>query len=280
MNNKGSYQMKYTRLISLPVMLLISMVAYGENDKAKYVDNFDLKPVVFDSEETNSSSLGIDFNIDGKFLDEKFDSEEEGGINPDVVIGGYDIAYYLKGLLAENYDENPKDFIEARVSANYFRSASSTFKAGVFIKSESDQKFDDRQLAYGLTATFAKVDAFSRNDVLALHLNVGQVDPSKDSSREAVLGNDLESYDRADFELLYIYTIGTENIDTFEVNYRYFQEINAEQAIKDADLDNFRLVTYRLGFKNNLYVAYSSGELPFNQRDNQIYEVGFSYKFE
>ncbi|MGD8926260.1 MAG: hypothetical protein PVG20_05390, partial [Thioalkalispiraceae bacterium] len=68
--------------------------------------------------------------------------------------------------------------------------------------------------------------------------------------------------------------------DTFEINYRYFQEINAEQAIKDADLDNFRLVTYRLGFKNNLYVAYSSGELPFNQRDNQIYEVGFSYKFE
>lgn len=273
--------MKYTILVTLIVMLIGPMLSYGGTDKSKYVDDFDLKPVIFDSEETNSSNLGIDININGKFLNKKFGSNDDGDyINPDVKIGGYHIAYSLKGLLAENSSKNPKDFLEARVSANYFRSASATFKVGVFVKSESDQKFNNRQLAYGLTATFANDDNFASNDILALHANLGQVDPSEDAAREAILGNDLDSYDRADLELLYIYNIGTANIDTFEVNYRYFQEFGAKQSIEDADLDRFRLATYRLGFKNILYVAYSSGELPLNKKDNQIYEVGFSYKFE
>lgn len=273
--------MKYTISMTASALLVVSMTAWGEGSNiSKYVDNFDLNPIVFDSENTDSSSLGIDFSMDGKFVNKKFSSNEGDDLDPDVIIGGYDLGYSLKGIFAEDSDQNPKDFIEARFSASVFRSASSTVKAGIFIKSESDQKFDDRQLAYGLTATFANMDVFSSNDILALHLNIGQVDPSEDTSREAILGSDLDTYDRADLEFLYIYNIGTKNLDTFEINYRYFLELDAEQTVKSANLDKFRLVTYKLGFKNNLYIAYSSGELPFNQEDNQIYEVGFSYKFE
>jgi hypothetical protein len=272
--------MKKTILIVMSTLLLSSTAAYSESDKSKYVDNFDLKPVVFDSERTESSNLGLDFNIDGKLINVKFSSDEGNDINPDVVIGGYDITYFLKGLLAENSDKNPKDFLEGKLSANYFRSSTFTFKAGVFVKSESDQEFNNHQLAYGLTATFANMDNFAKNDVLALQVNIGQVDPAEDSTREAILGEDPDTYNRADIEFLYIYNIGTEYIDTFEVDFRYFYEIDADLVIKDADLDIYRFVTFRLGFKNNLYIAYSSGELPFNQKDNQIYEVGFSYKFE
>ncbi len=258
----------------------VSALSEESDNSRKYVDNFDLKPVVFDAEEAESSSLGLDFSIDGKFIDVKFESEEGNDLDPDAAIGGYDFAYSAKGLVAENSNSNPKDFIEAKLSANYFRSANYSLKTGAFVKSESDQKFNDRQLVYGITSTFANIDNFSKNDILAIHLNIGQVDPSQDTSREAVLGENLDTYDRADFEFLYIYNIGTENLDTFEVNYRYFYELDADLEIKNSGLDRFRLTTYRLGFKNNLYVAYSSGELPFNQKDNQIYEIGFSYKFE
>lgn len=273
--------MKIKKYFILPIALCsFYAVADDSGDEKKYVENFDLKPVVFDSENSESSSLGLDFAIDGKFIDIKFESEEGDDLDPDTPIGGFDFAYSAKGLVAENLESNPKDFIEAKLSANYFRSSSYSLKVGAFVKSESDQKFDDRQLVYGITSTFANIDNFSTNDILAIHLNVGQVDPSEDAAREAVLGDNLDTYDRADFEILYIYNIGTENLDTFEVNYRYFYEIDADQEIEDADLDRFRLITYRLSFKNNLYVAYSSGELPFNQKDNQIYEVGFNYKFE
>lgn len=271
------------RLLTYLCVLSVSLYSansIAEEEKRKYVDNFDLKPVILDSEGSDSSTLGLKYLMDGKLVDKKFDVDEGDSIDPDATIGGYDISYSLKGTITENSKNNPKNFLESRISANYFRSARFSFKAGAFFQSESDQKFDNHQLVYGLTTTFSKIDSFSNNDILALHLNIGQVDPSDDAVREAVLGSDLDTYDRIDIEALYIYNIGTENLDTFEVNYRYFKEISAEAAIKDADLDSFRLVTYRLGFKNNLYVAYSSGELPFNQKDNQIYEIGFNYKFE
>ncbi|NKB25358.1 MAG: hypothetical protein GKR87_13475 [Kiritimatiellae bacterium] len=153
-------------------------------------------------------------------------------------------------------------------------------KVGGLLETESDQRFDNNQLVYGLTATAAKIDAFTENDVVALHLNISEVNPFGNEAREAILGSTLETYNRVDFEFLYIYNIGIKHLDTFEVNYRYFKEIDAETAIKQANLDEFNFVTYRLGFKNNLFIAYSSGELPFDQQSDQIFEVGFSYRFE
>lgn len=272
--------MKIISYIFITFNIVISFAVNASGNKLKYVDDFDLNPIVLDSDASASSTLGLEYLVTGKLLDEKFDTEEGDKLDPDVVIGGYDISYSLKGTITENSDNNPKNFLESRMSANYFRSSMFSVKAGGFFKSESDQKFDNNQVVYGVTGTFAKIDSFAKNDIMAFHVNYGQVDPSKDTAREAILGSNLDSYNRIDFEALYIYNIGTENLSTFEVNYRHFLEVDADSAIKDADLDEFRLVTYRLGLKNNLYVAYSSGELPFNQKDNQIYEVGFSYKFE
>lgn len=247
---------------------------------SKIFDNFDIMPVVLNSENSESSTLGLQYNIDGKLLDIKFEGEEGDEINPDAVIGGADISFSTKGLIVENYKNNPKDFLESRISANYFRSSSFSMKAGTFVEMESDQRFDNKQLVYGFTATSAQIDTFADNDILALHINIGQVDPSEDNAREAVLGSNLDTYTRIDLEFLYIYNIGTDYLDTFEVNYRYFKEFDAESSIKQANLDEFKLVTFRLGFKNNLFIAYSAGELPFNEKDDQIYEIGFNYKFQ
>lgn len=270
--------MKFEHIALIMIFAILPEVTYATD--SKIFDNFDIKPVVLNSENSESSTLGLQYNIDGKLLDIKFEQEEGDDLNPDAVIGGADISFSTKGLIVENYKNNPKDFIESRVSANYFRSSIFSMKVGTFVEMESDQRVDNKQLVYGFTATSAKIDALADNDILAFHINIGQVDPSEDNAREAVLGSDLDTYTRIDLEFLYIYNIGTEYLDTFEVNYRYFKEFDAESSIKQAGLDEFKLATFRLGFKNNLFIAYSAGELPFNEKDDQIYEVGFSYKFQ
>lgn len=273
----------YIRIKSLSVWLFMacaSVYVYAQDDD-RYINNFDLKPILLDSEDSESSTLGLAYLLDGQLLHRKFAGGDEGdSIDTDVLIDGLEISYSFKGIVTENSNNNPKNFHDSRVSLNYFRSSHSTLKVGAFIVAESDQEFDDRQWVYGLTLSFADTDLLAKNDILAAHINIGEVDPSKDTPRELVLGSNLDPYDRLDLELVYIYNIGTQNLDTFEINYRYFRELGAVSTIRQADLDTFKLVTYRLGFNNNLYIAYSAGELPFNQRDNQIYEVGFSYKFE
>jgi hypothetical protein len=254
----------------------------AEEIKSKHFEHLDFKPVVLDSEKSESSTLGLEFLVSGKLTEKKFSRDEQGlGIDPDAPVGGLDASYSLRGTITENSANNPNNFVETNLSANYFRSSKFTAKAGAFIKSESDQRFDNNQAVYGLTATMANDDSLADNNIFALHANLGIVDPSEDIEREAILGSTgLDTYERLDVEALYIFNIGTNSLNTFEVNFRYFYELGADTAIKDADLDNFRLVTYRLGFKNNLFIAYSSGELPFDQKDNQIYSLGFNYKFE
>ncbi len=50
--------------------------------------------------------------------------------------------------------------------------------------------------------------------------------------------------------------------------------------VKTAKLDKFESFTARLSLKNNLFVAYSKGKLPFDQEKDRIYKIGWSYKLE
>jgi len=248
-------------------------------------NSFDLKPVLLDSESSNSTILGLEYLYEGsKTINSgltEIDSEDASDeIDPDETINIVDIEYFLKGTVTSRSDKNPKSFLDSKLSISYLWSDSFSFKSKAFVGYESDQSFDDKQLKYGLSTSMAKIDVFRPNNILAFSLNIDQVDPIKDEAREAVLGEDLETYNRIDLEFLYIYNLGFKNVDTLEFGYRYFREINAKELIKQENLDIFKTATYRIGFKRNFYVAYSTGELPFNQKDNRIYEIGFSYKFD
>lgn len=76
-----------------------------------------------------------------------------------------------------------------------------------------------------------------------------------------------------------MYPLQTNNIKSVEFNFRYFVENNAPATIRIAGLDKHQLGTILLNLKNDLYVAYSAGKLPFDRRNDQIFQIGYSYKF-
>lgn len=122
---------------------------------------------------------------------------------------------------------------------------------------------------------------FSRNDFMGVDLAYGQLKPDGHQAREAVLGaNARDKYGRVDAEFLYMYPLKSSLVDTVELNYRYFYELDAPSEIKQHNMDQYDLTTIRLGLKNNLYVAYSEGKLPFDKQDGQVYQLGISYNLK
>jgi hypothetical protein len=278
------------------LLALVAAAAAGpaaaQDDATEVRQPLRIEPVLLDSENSDDTSLGVSFDFEGTFgavendEDDSDDgSEGNGPINPDVVLGGRAFDYAFSGTITQDGSDNPENLIEAEISAKYFRSAPGrpAIRAGGFIEYESDQDFDDTQIVYGGTITLAKLGVFGDNNYFALDANIGQVDPKDDAEREAVLGPVLETYTRADVELLYMFNLGNVGsgmFDAFEINYRYFQELSPESAIELADLDRYKYAAYKLSFGNNLFVAYATGKLPFDRTSDQIVKVGFSYDFK
>ena len=65
----------------------------------------------------------------------------------------------------------------------------------------------------------------------------------------------------------------------FESNLRYYKRLHAPSAIKQARLDEQLYFTAALIATNGLYVSYATGKLPFDAKDDQIYEIGLRYNF-
>jgi hypothetical protein len=65
----------------------------------------------------------------------------------------------------------------------------------------------------------------------------------------------------------------------FEANVRYYQELGASAAVKAASLDHATVFTAVLLLPKNMYVSYSTGRLPFDVKNSQLYELGLHYGF-
>jgi hypothetical protein len=65
----------------------------------------------------------------------------------------------------------------------------------------------------------------------------------------------------------------------FEAAIRHYQELDAETSTEAADLDQFTWVAVGVRADNGFYVRYSTGRLPLDAIDDDVYELGFSYKF-
>ncbi|MFV8781169.1 hypothetical protein ACNKU7_01990 [Microbulbifer sp. SA54] len=116
-----------------------------------------------------------------------------------------------------------------------------------------------------------------------MSLTVGQVDPQEDEVREQLLGK-LDSYYRAAAEISM--TTPLAQFDGRDVilayDYRYYRELDAEQAIVDANLHRSRLLQFSLRIPSDnqrgyAFVGYASGRLPFGV-DDEVLQLGWNYQ--
>jgi hypothetical protein len=133
----------------------------------------------------------------------------------------------------------------------------------------------------GATPTWGKLGLCSTMDFIGLSVSYGQVDPKRDTTRARIIGKDkMTSYGRWTDEALYMLPLKMGPIVALELNYRLFIEQSAPLAIVAASLDRRELATVRVGLKNDLFVAYSTGRLPFDKISDHVVALGFSYKLQ
>ena len=108
---------------------------------------------------------------------------------------------------------------------------------------------------------------------------IDMVDPSSGDPRAAV--GDGSSFGRWRLEAGYRTLVG--HVDGyaafFEATIRHYQEINPSGAVKSASLDRSTVFSAALLFPKGVFVSYSAGKLPFDQKDSSVYSAGWQYKF-
>lgn len=271
----------------IPVLTALALMAFSVATRAetdtKNKSSFEFNPTVIDSKNGTGSTVGVEYKFKGDLLSVSFDSKDtESEINPNATIGSAVIGYSGSGTIAASKDRNPKNFLEFQLDAKlrYSASGKGTVLGGFFSKYETNQSFTNKQFVYGLGGTYGKYTVFGQNDFVAFDANYGRVDPKDDVERKTALSTvQLDPYYRWNLEFLYMTPIQSDMVKAVEFNYRYFQERNAPAAIKSATLDKHQLATIRVGLKNDLFLAYSAGKLPFDKKNDQIIQLGFSYKF-
>lgn len=113
-----------------------------------------------------------------------------------------------------------------------------------------------------------------------LVLGLDHVDPIGDYQRKNILGN-LDTFRRMNIASsfrTFISRVHSENI-FFSANVRYYKELDANALIKAANLDEYFYFVMALQSTSGFYVSYAKGTLPFDARNDEVYAVGFHYKF-
>jgi hypothetical protein len=182
---------------------------------------------------------------------------------------------------------------------------------------EGNQDYSDSRTLFGLTGVYAFQpkraledynvldfpfrlvrSAFSTAKVSgytapfpSLLLSVERLDASDDEVRTALTSKETFTRGKAEIAFNTILASIDEQVLRFTVSYRYFHEFSAPRTIKDADLDHFDYLNATLRFPAKvlpfvqsddfeLYVAYTTGQLPFDQSSDKAFEVGFSTNFK
>jgi hypothetical protein len=244
---------------------------------------FDLSPVVVDGKDKTGATAGIEYKLKWESTLKSFDSPGSGAaISPDATTGSLRAGILATGLVTSSAERNPRNFLEFQGDAKlvYSSKAGSLIGAG-FVKYETDQSFDNKQAVFGLGATYGKLGVFGRNDFFAFDAKYGRVDPKDDAERKVALGGgELAGYYRWDFEALYMLPLGAGAFRSLELNYRYFLERGAPEAVAAAGMDKHYLGTVRLGIRDDFFVAYTSGKLPFDRKSDNSLALGVSFKLK
>jgi hypothetical protein len=113
-------------------------------------------------------------------------------------------------------------------------------------------------------------------------IGLDHLEPNDDSPRQTLAGDD-SGYERARVEVSYrtLAAVYKEASLFLEANFRHYREISPSAEIKAAGLDEHTYFTVALLMPqaNGLYLSYTTGKLPLDAEDDQVYELGFKYQF-
>lgn len=260
----------------------------GNNNVAP--DGFVVKPELLSTNNSNGSTLGLDYSYKRKFVfgnmhTAKGPDEETGApgtisvdaLDATVVTGGV-IDLLARGTLADTGAITSNKMLDFSATGSYARDARWGYMSlGGRLKFETDQGGSNSQTVYGLSASYTKADVLQNGAYLSLQLGYGTVDPTGDVQRKAVVAT-LSTFQRGDFELSYNYPLHGAPFKGLEFNYRLYQEAAASAAIKAAGLDQFQLGLVRANLQKDFFVEYSAGSLPFDQQSVRAVKIGWSMK--
>ncbi|WP_457652127.1 hypothetical protein [Rhodocaloribacter sp.] len=107
-------------------------------------------------------------------------------------------------------------------------------------------------------------------------VSLERVAPGEDPARERLTGK-LGGYTRAKVEVAFKTPV---NADAYvEANFRHYAEVNAPAAVRRAGLHRATYLTLAFATAFGPYVSYTTGRLPFDAKDDRIYELGLRYRF-
>jgi hypothetical protein len=174
---------------------------------------------------------------------------------------------------------------------------------------ESNQKFSIKQYVYGFETSF-DVKAWNRTSILAslnvfdwpfafLRMLSGEdadfsplgstiptvicgikwVDPNDGDPRKWI--DSSGAYYRFNIEAAFRTPVANVlgQATYFQADFRFYTEIAPSAAVVTASLHQQTYFTGALSLANGLFVSYTTGRLPFDARNDQIYELGFQYSF-
>ena len=236
-------------------------------------------------------------------------SDEAEKIAPDVIREWLNASVEAETL--EELDNLPEwhklsQAIRNRLTDQYYFDLSA--KGGL----ESDQSFDNKQYYYGLHLGFvargwnADESALAKFNILdypaallrilsgvdskwrprgsafpEFLVGIDHVEPEDDNPRKT-MANDDSSFDRVRLEASFRTLAATyKNASAFlEANFRHYEELSPSESVEDAGLDSYTYFTVALTMPsaNGIYVSYTTGELPMDHKDDQVYELGFKYR--
>lgn len=174
---------------------------------------------------------------------------------------------------------------------------------------EADQQFINKQWAYGGKLALVYRDWKVRSDVgwfnlldypfaavrwLVNHedfqpsgrtfpsalIGLDLVDPASDGTRLAI-DPETKAYPRTRVELAFKTSVlkWQDQQLYFSAAYRYFQELGASASIKAANLDYSHYFVAKLDLPYKFNISYSAGKLPMDQKNDQVYALGWALNF-
>ncbi|MCR9248683.1 MAG: hypothetical protein NXI31_26950 [bacterium] len=108
---------------------------------------------------------------------------------------------------------------------------------------------------------------------------IDQVEPDGGNPRAMV--NDDSSFGRLRGEVSFRTPIAwiRDSQTYFNANYRIYHELNASQAVENADLETFHFVALSITTDAGFLVTYTRGQLPFDVADSESIQVGWAFNF-
>ncbi len=109
--------------------------------------------------------------------------------------------------------------------------------------------------------------------------NLDYVDPTADAIRKSL--NKTKKYPRFGFETAFKTLVSRAfgNPLFFSADLRYYKEFGASKVIKNLGLDDSFYFAVELRQEDGLFVSYTTGKLPYDLQNNDVYAIGFNYSF-